>query len=87
MNALVSVSESLSLVRRASHFVPAGPAGELHVSDVSLSTVTLVQAFPSMVTTLVPGELLWKPDPVSVAPVPPSEVPLVGAVELRPGVA
>ena len=51
----------MSLVTTASTAVPGVPDGVVQVRVVSLTTTTLVAGLPSKVTTLVPGELAWKP--------------------------
>ena len=56
--------------------VPAVPAGTSQVIVVSLTTITLVAGLAPKSTVLVPGLLFWKPVPVSVTLLPPSDVPL-----------
>ena len=85
MKLLVSVAEPLMLATITSTVVPGVPAGVAHVIVVSFTTTMLVAALPPTVTVFVPGLLFWKPLPVSVMVVPPSEVPAAGATAVRVG--
>ncbi len=85
MNPFVSVAAPLSFVTTTSTFAQGVPVGVSHVMVVSFTTTTLVAEAPSMVTVFVPGELFWKPVPVSVTLVAPSEVPLEDATDVKVG--
>jgi hypothetical protein len=61
--------------------VPAVPAGVVAVTDVSLTTVTLVACVPPMVTMVAPV----KPLPVIVTEVPPAIGPVAGEMPANVG--
>jgi len=62
--------------------VPAGPAGEVAVIELSLNTVNEVAAVVPKVTLVAPV----KPVPVMVTEVPPATVPAVGITAVTVGV-
>ena len=82
VNAPVLVT-SPPIVVSTTSFAPAVPAGVTAVTDVALTTLTLVAAVPPTVTLLVPVKLV----PVIVIVVPPSDEPDVGATVVMVGAA
>ncbi len=52
---------------------------------VSFTTTMFVAPTPSNVTVFGPGMLFWKPVPVSVTDVLPSDVPLLGTTAVSVG--
>ena len=64
-------------------FAPTVPAGVTAVTDVPLTTLTLVAATPPIVTLVVPVRFV----PVIVIGVPPIEGPLFGETDAIVGAA
>ena len=82
VNALLNVVVPVALVT-AIAAIPAVPDGDVNVSWVSETALTLVAADPPTVTPVVPVKFV----PTSVTEVPPVEAPLTGATESIAGAA